>query len=431
VTDASDKMGIPKAAADAASAGPTAVTAARAKSSGLVSRVYVVALGLFVLLCAVQTLFPIWRFESLDEHRGPARFEDYLGHLLKHDTQVPEALSNWFDDRFGFRSPFVRAYNEFQYEVFGTNSRVFIGRDNFLFDKNILSEELTWSRRNATPNKAAFLAQVREWSAYLGKRGIKLVLVPIPPKHDFYGAYLPAYALRPAGTLLAHQLRPLLSAQENIIYVDADGALRTAVAKGLPDNVYYRNDPHQNFWGGLAVAQATAEAIAADAKMAIPPWHRFNAVRLHSFPGGYEQRSLGLFKPVLERLRAPSDFGAIGADTDTGYWQVEDKSLGIDVKNPNALFEYFYHARENRLQGLLPPIFIYGDSSADQLVAARFQEEFSAVYRSRQSPSLPIVPLVKVMQHIPEGVKYFLVVFNEAVAGRYISPEFSIASQNE
>jgi hypothetical protein len=430
VTDASDKMGISKAAADAASAGPTAVTSAQAKSSGLVSRVYVVALGLFVLLCAIQTLFPIWRFESLDEHRGPARFEDYLGHLLKHDTQVPEALSNWFDDRFGFRSPFVRAYNEFQYEVFGTNSRVFIGRDNFLFEKGILSVELSWSR-NAAQFKAAIPAHVREWSTYLGKRGIKLVLVPIPSKHDFYGAYLPAYAPRPAGELLAHQLRPLLSAQENAIYVDADAALRAAVAKGLPDNVYYRNDPHQNFWGGLAVAQATAEAIAADAKMAIPPWHRFNAVRLHSFPGLYEQRALGLFKPVLEHLRAPSDFGAIGTDTDAGYWQVEDKSLGLDVKNPHALFEYFYHARENRLQGLLPPIFIYGDSSADQFVAARFQEEFSAVYRSRQSLSRPIVPIVEVMQHIPEGVKYFLVVFNEAAVGGYILPEFSIAAQKQ
>ena len=70
MTDASDKRGIPKSPADAASAGPTAVTAARAKSSGLVSRAYVVALGLFVLLGAAQTLFPIWRFEPLDEHRG-------------------------------------------------------------------------------------------------------------------------------------------------------------------------------------------------------------------------------------------------------------------------------------------------------------------------------------------------------------------------
>ena len=83
---------------------------------------------------------------------------------------------------------------------------------------------------------------------------------------------------------------------------------------------------------------------------------------------------------------------------------------------------------KNRLQRLLPPIFIYGDFSADHLVAARFQEEFSAVYRSRQSVSRP---MAKVMQDIPEGVKYFLFVFNEVAAGKYISPKFSIAAQNE
>jgi hypothetical protein len=131
-------------------------------------------------------------------------------------------------------------------------------------------------------------------------------------------------------------------------------------------------------------------------------------LRLHSFPGGYEQRSLGLFDPVLERLQAPGDFGAIGTDTDAGYWQVHY----VDAKNPNALFEYRYRARESRPQDLLPPIAIYGDSFADHLVAARLQEEFSTVYRA-QRPG-----------HIPEGVRYLLVVFNEAVIWRFGSSDF-------
>lgn len=369
---------------------------ARATSSGLVSLLYVVSLAFFLLVCIVQTLFPIWHFEPVDENRRPTPFGRYLDHLLRSEEQLPASLNAWFDDQFGFRSPFIRIFNEAQYRVFGTSSRVHIGSDGFLFEKNHWLAEIENSRK-ADILSGNILSNIRDWSTYLTKRGIKLVLVPMPSKTDFYGAYLPASAPRPPGPLLAHQLRSRLKAEEGWIYIDADAAIRAAVARGIPGPAYYRTDPHMNFWGALAVAQEIVRVIAADAHKISPPWHQFEVEELFSFPGGYDQRALGLLQPILERLNTPRDLGMIGAETEAGRWLLEDKSHDLDNKRRSTRFEYFYHARGDRLRSALPPILLYGDSFADHLATVRMHEQFLAVYRSRQLSR----PLAEVMQHIP------------------------------
>jgi hypothetical protein len=399
-------------------------SAAGPRGARIISVVYVLTLIVFLFVCAVQTAFPIWHFRPVDENRNPTPLSEYVDNLLFREEQLPLALNNWFDDRFGFRAPFIRAYNEFQYRVFGTSARVHIGTDGFLFAKIFWNEELEDSRK-AGVIKDKVLANIRDWSAYLAERGIKLVLVPMPSKNDFYASYVPASAPRPAGPLLAHQLRPLLKAQKDLIYVDADAAIRAAAEKGVPERLYYRLDPHMNFWGALLVAQATAEAIAADAHMKVPPWYQFGPTRVHSFPGGYDQRALGLFDPLMENLISPNDFGLIGRETAAGSWQVKDPVLdiGIDADNPDARYEYLFRAREDRIKELLPPIQLYGDSFGDHFILARFQEEFASVFRSRLSPTRPIMD---VMEHIPKEVRYFVVAFNEGVISRFAAPAFAV-----
>jgi hypothetical protein len=404
------------------SGSPAKDSATGPRGAWIISVVFVMTLTAFLLLGAVQTAFPIWHFRPVDENRNPTPLREYADNLLFREEQLPVALSNWFDDRFGFRAPFIRAYNEFQYRVFGTSARVHIGADGFLFAKIFWNEELEDSRK-ADVIKDKILANIRDWSTYLAERGIKLVLVPMPSKNDFYASYAPASAPRPAGPLLAQQLRPLLKAQKDLIYVDADAAIRAAAEKGVPERLYYRLDPHMNFWGALLVAQATAEAIAADAHMKVPPWYQFGPTRVHSFPGGYEQKALGLFEPLVEHIISPNDFGLIGRETAAGHWQVKDPVQDIDADNVNARYEYFFRAREDRIKDLLPPIFLYGDSFADHFILARLQEEFAAVFRSRYSSHRP---LMDVMQHIPKEVRYFVVAFNEGVIGRFASPAFAV-----
>jgi hypothetical protein len=102
-------------------------------------------------------------------------------------------------------------------------------------------------------------------------------------------------------------------------------------------------------------------------------------------------------------------------DTDSAYWEKDPRFRNTETVDSRIVFEFAYHARADHEAGRLPPLVVYGDSFADHLMISGFLEEFAAVYRSRQSD----VPLAEVVRNIPDGVKYFVVVYNENVVWRY------------
>jgi len=137
-------------------------------------------------------------------------------------------------------------------------------------------------------------------------------------------------------------------------------------------------------------------------------------------PGGAEQRFLGLMTPLMEHVDSYRDTPVLIRDTDSAYWEKDPRFRNTETIDSRIIFEFAYHARPDHLQGRLPPIVVYGDSFADHLMVSGFLDEVAAAYRSRQSD----IPLAEVVRNIPDGVKYFMIVYNENVAVRYAGPPY-------
>jgi hypothetical protein len=105
-------------------------------------------------------------------------------------------------------------------------------------------------------------------------------------------------------------------------------------------------------------------------------------------------------------------------DTDAAYWERDPRYRNLETVDSSILFEFAYRARPDHLQGRLPAVVLYGDSFADQLTITGFLDEFAATYRSR----LTDMPLAQVVRAVPDGVKYFIVVYNETAVARYAYP---------
>ncbi|MBV9243780.1 MAG: hypothetical protein JO366_03105 [Methylobacteriaceae bacterium] len=390
-----------------------------------ISILYVALVACFLAVGIVQTLFPIWQFETLDERREPTVLDDYLTRLARHDPQLPATLSGWFDDKFGFRAPFIRLYNEMEYRLFNVSAREYIGENDFLFEKRFFDYEIKNSRSAPVleRNKELILKHLRNLNDYLARRGIKLVIVPIPSKGDFYREYLPISAPRLPERFLPYEVEATLKNWTNIIYVDANAALRAALdAKTAQAALYYRSDPHLNFWGALAIGPAIANSIAADARIGMPPWRKFSDYYRWPFPAGSDQRFLGLFGSFAENILVPKNIEFPFADTNLGYWEKDPNFHGLEAMNESSIFEYTYRTRDTYLSDRLPPVVIYGDSFADHFALAGLQDEFAAVYRSRENNR----QLKEVVDAMPQGIKYFLLIFNEGTIDRFVYPLFDV-----
>lgn len=386
---------------------------------------YIAAILAVLVLGIVQTMMPIWHFEELDERRQPAAVGDYLAALERHDPQLPAAASQWFDDRFGFRSLLIRLHNEMLYRIFGTSDRVFIGKDGFLFSKELMAAGMrsSWTRAEVERATDSVAGNFRNLGAVLAGRGIRLVVVSIPSKRDFYQNYLPADAPKLPNPFLPHEVRKRLRQEPGLIYVDASIPLEAArtPAPG-PRPLYYRTDPHMDFWGAQVVAPQVVDAVAADAGMTPPGWRRFQEPYEVPFTGGSERRFLGLMSPPEERQDLYRDIPVLMQDTDAAHWEKDPRFRDTETIDSRVLFEFAYYARPDHLAGRLPPVVVYGDSFADHLMITGFLDEFAAVYRSRQSD----IPLADVVRRIPDGVRYFIVVYNENVVWRYAEPPYLI-----
>jgi len=126
----------------------------------------------------------------------------------------------------------------------------------------------------------------------------------------------------------------------------------------------------------------------------------------------------------MEHIDLYHDTPALLQDNDTAYWEKDPRFRDTETIDSQIIFEFAYHARPDHLQGRLPPIVVYGDSFADHLMVSGFLDEMAAAYRSRQSD----IPLAAVVKNIPDGVRYFMVVYNENVAARYAGPPYFIAN---
>ena len=102
------------------------------------------------------------------------------------------ALNHHVEQNFGFRTFFVRLYNQIEYSVFRQphGSGVVIGKEGYLFEEwfitSYFGKDFIGEERSNT--KIRQLKQVRN---YFNRNGKELMVVIAPGKADFYPEYIP------------------------------------------------------------------------------------------------------------------------------------------------------------------------------------------------------------------------------------------------
>jgi hypothetical protein len=71
----------------------------------------------------------------IEERRAASPFPP--GQLLTATNgDFAAQLNKWFDDRVGFRDPFIRAKNQIDYTLFHASKKVYVGANGWLFYRN-------------------------------------------------------------------------------------------------------------------------------------------------------------------------------------------------------------------------------------------------------------------------------------------------------
>ena len=323
---------------------------------------------------------------ALQERRRMAPPPDVAAIVLRGDGRLSAAINTWFDDRYGFRSLFIRAKHQLDYWLFRHSDKVFIGRAGWLYEPAAFDAAIATER---VGEAAEELAQRRyvEMAHYLAGAGIRLIIIDSPSKEATYPQYLPGGI----PTLPAHgrseTMRSWLKSRSEFDFIDGHDVL----AMCGPWRTFNLIDIHMTMPGGVCMARALIAQIAKDEGRAASPWDRtFTYTELRSTNGG-QGDFLALLMPVSQMSYVP----------DHDYYGERDPSFSTD---PAGIFEWIYRVPQASSADLLPGIVLFGDSFVDHYRSAGLHAYLAAEYRARDSGhNLPTV-----LANIPAGTHYFV-----------------------
>jgi hypothetical protein len=336
---------------------------------------------------------------ALQERRRPAPPPDFAAIVLHGDGRLSAAINAWFDDRYGFRTLFIRMKHQLDYWAFRHSDRIFIGSNGWLYEPEAFDAMVAMERIGAA---GAELAQRRylELAQYLADAGIRLIIIANPSKEATYPQYLPGGI----PTLPVHgrydDMRAWLKSRREFDFIDGHDVLATCTRW----RTFNLIDIHMTLPGGVCFAQALIGQIAKDEGRPASPWdHSFSYTEQRSTMGG-QADFMALLTPVWQMAYLPDH-----------YFGERDPAFSAD---PAGIFEWIYRAPPAAGADLLPPLVLFGDSFVDHYRSAGLHTYLSAEYRARDSGS----NLPDVLANLPTGTRYFVFESRDfwiAAIGRY------------
>lgn len=280
----------------------------------------------------------------------------------------------WFADNQPARNLMIRSKNELDYRLFRSSSRVYYGKDQELFGRNLADNELT-----ATENALATPAQrdqvyqgLLTYARQLQAQGVTMVLIAPVSKQYFVGDRLPFFAPRVPADSNFMALYARLRDTPEFHFVDVDAIQRAHLGEFAP---YFRQDFHWTDLTALEVAAVTVQRIA-ELEGAPLRWRHRREVEYAPFEGVEARFAARLvtstvIEPQLKRTwterhrQTPRDARTTGWEFDTG--RLDDSAL-------------------------LPPTCMFGNSFSDGMLRAGLPEHFQSFHKLSRALSLPALP---------------------------------------
>lgn len=321
--------------------------------------------------------------------------EHWEGHWYDTDKNY-QRFEKWFADNVGMRSLMIRAKNEVDYQLFGSSSRVYYGRQGELFGRNMADNELPGTEALlATPaQRDAVFDGVLRFSAALQKQGVTLVMVAPFQKQYVVGDRLPFFAPRLPSDSHFMALTERMAHAPSLHFVDLRTILRQDQGK-FPQ--YYRQDFHWTDLTALSMARATTDMIGSLEGVG-PRWRHALAWEYKPFTGS-ESR-------FAARLNA-SD--TIPEPVLTPTWK--DAHV-TSPREPASGFEFETDTLAEPT--LLPPTCMYGNSFGDGMLRAGLAEHFSKFTKISRN-----VTVLEAPKLIEGRCKYLIVQLLDSQTGQW------------
>ncbi len=167
----------------------------------------------------------------------------------------------FFNDHFGYRETFIRAYNRILHKYFGKSPvpDVVFGKDGWLFlTKNKIIEDYLGFEPLSSEELKAIGENLRNKQKWLASRGIQYLFVVAPGKQTVYPEYLPDYISSRRGRTQLDQVAEYLEAQPDLNFLDLRPALLAAKSQ---HRIYHLTDSHWNIRGAYAGYSKIMERI--------------------------------------------------------------------------------------------------------------------------------------------------------------------------
>jgi hypothetical protein len=353
------------------------------------ARIKIAFVAVFFALSALPVLewaTGLVDISALQERRRLAPLPDFAAIVLHGDGRLAVAINAWFDDRYGFRSFFVRLKHQLDYWAFRYSDKVIIGSRGWLYEPQAFAAAIAMERvgdAGAERAQRHFLDLAR----YLAVTGIRLIVVSSPSKEAIYPQFLPHGIPTLPVPGRYQEMRGWLRSRHEFEFIDGQDVL--AQCQGW--RTFNLIDIHMTMPGGVCFAKALIDRIAKAEGRSASPWdHIFTYSELRSTTGG-QGDFLALLRPVSQMSYVP----------DHDYFGNRDPSFSTD---PDKVYEWIYRAPVPMGSELLPPTVLFGDSFVDHYRTAGMQTYLSAMYRARDSGH----NLAAVLEHLPAGTRYFI-----------------------
>lgn len=328
----------------------------------------------FITFPLFQQQFNIFRYKPLDEkrHRVDTPSGNMFIKLLEKNNSYAQNYEKYYNDNYGFRDNFIRLKNQIDYTFFNVSDEVLIGKNNFLFYKNVIEKEKIYIEQREEKELNDIQNNLLKINSQLKSQGILFVIIPIPMKNTVYPEF---YINRTT------QIPKITRFSRLINFIDQHPEIKTIPAQKIlleakkKYPVFHQTDFHWNDVGAHFVSQQTINKIATWTQTPLT-WdyplkidHRLNM--------GGQNDALALILPARETAFFVQPIR-------------HRQSTTLETKLPIV---YHFISNSKNKKNLLPKTIFVGNSYSLNLLNTGFFDFFSEilVIHSNNIQKLPAI----------------------------------------
>ena len=361
--------------------------------------------GLILIAPVTLTVTDTELTKPLEENRVREAFPGVANCEFSQLDECFKKVNTWFDDNYRPRDLLTKLKTQIDYSVFSTSDKIHIGADDWLFYRSTMGVQKVFSERLPQTVFDKFLANIEALDKYLQRRGIQLVVLPIPLKDVIYPEKLPSSTPNLPENSRYQQLRQWLAGHESIITIDAYDHL---IRRKEEARAFHKTDFHWNDPAGFLFAEKLVNKLwevqsgGSDAL-----WDQELTMQERASSGGQAN-----FLPLLKTPEEKSLFLDLSWEQPGGSYI---------YNGPTEFWNYIYDGTGDE-RSQLGSVVVMGDSFFDALHRSGIDSYFSSVHRSGVQPA----EFSGIYSKIPAGTRFFIFEFIETGIFHYSTNDLSV-----